>query len=143
MKENRIDNNQEEVKNNIKTNLVELRKASKLSKRDVANVLGVNENTYRIWEDPKRSSPKMHNLVKIAQIYNVSCDFLLRDNINSKSETVISKSVSASSPDDEKKRFLSSLDKYERLIVMKIRQLDIEERNKINDLIEKLLDEQK
>ncbi len=141
MKETRIDNNQEKVKNNIKTNIVELRKANKLSKRDVANVLGINENTYRIWEDPKRSSPKMHNLVKIAQIYNVSCDFLLNDNIND-TRTDIPKKVSASSPDDEKKKFLSSLDKYERLIVMKIRQLDPDERSKVNNLIEELLEEQ-
>ncbi len=138
---NRIDDYQEQVKKNIKTNLVELRKASKLSKRDVANALGINENTYRIWEDPNRSSPKMHNLVKIAQIYKVSCDFLLTDNTNSSAK--IPTKLNCDPEAEEKKKYLSSLDKYERIIVMKIRQLDMEERDKVNCLIEELLEEQK
>ena len=45
----------DEVKANIKKNISSLRKANKLTMREVAYVLNMNENTYRIWEDPTTS----------------------------------------------------------------------------------------
>ena len=128
----------EEVKQNIKKNITALRKANKLKMRDVAAAINVNENTYRIWEDPKRSCPKPYDILKLATIYNVSCDFIL-GNSELKSN-ILTVNASNGYESEDEKVYLSSLDRYEKLLVMCSRRLSLEEKEKIGEEIYKFLD---
>lgn len=128
----------EDIKNNIKTNLVLLRKENNLSKRDVANALNMNENTYRIWEDPKKSCPKPYDIYKIAQIYGVSVDFILTNH-----EAFNNKVASEKSGYNglDKNIYLVELDDYEKLLVLNVRTLTKEQQNQLNTYIHDLLSE--
>ena len=129
----------EQVKENIKRNIAALRIHNGLKKRDVANALGIKENTYRIWEDPSRSCPKPHDIVKLAAIYNVSCDFILNDN-----ETAPANQVACDSEYNvpKKKTYLTELDSFEKLLVMKARRLSPAGKQKIGEELSKLLEEE-
>ena len=55
--------------------IVRLRKKSGLSQKEVAGVLGVEQQTYSAYE---RGSSMMHikEFVRLAKLYNVSVDFI-------------------------------------------------------------------
>lgn len=56
--------------------LKELRKENNYSQYEIAELMGIVQVTYSHYELGKRSI-SIQNLVKIAQIYNVSTDYLL------------------------------------------------------------------
>lgn len=60
----------------IAEKLVELRKARRLSQQDIADQLGFPRGTYSIWESGQRR-PGLDSLIKIADFYSVSVDYLL------------------------------------------------------------------
>ncbi len=125
-----------EIKNSIKKNIVALRKKNKLKMREVARAIGVNENTYRIWEDPKRSCPKPSDIVKLAKLYNVSCDFILGSVAPSPRPSV--QAPNAYNLDEE--TYLSSLDSFERLLLLSVRRLNTEQKKDLIDEVRKMLD---
>ena len=125
-----------EIKNNIKKNIVLLRKKNKLKMREVARAIDVNENTYRIWEDPKRSCPKPSDIVRLAKLYNVSCDFILGNIAPAPRPSV--QSPNAYNLDEE--TYLSSLDSFERLLLLSVRRLNTEQKKDLIDDIRKMLD---
>lgn len=47
-----------------------------LTQAEVANRVGANESTYRMWE-LSASEPSSETLVKLAKLFNVSTDYLL------------------------------------------------------------------
>ena len=53
-----------------------LRRSSKLTQEQVAKYIGVKRVAYTAYE-AGRTSPSLENLVKIAQLYNVTTDMLL------------------------------------------------------------------
>jgi transcriptional regulator with XRE-family HTH domain len=56
--------------------LLELRKEKNISQATLANALGVSYSVICYWETD-RSEPTAPNIVKIAEFFNVSSDFLL------------------------------------------------------------------
>lgn len=56
--------------------LKEARKAARMTQAEVAKVLGVNQNTYSYWETGKTKIDNV-SLSKLAEIFNVSIDYLL------------------------------------------------------------------
>lgn len=60
----------------FQTALVEQRKLNRLTQRDVANHLGIAQSSYIRYENGK-AEPTLENLVKIADLFDVSTDYLL------------------------------------------------------------------
>ena len=56
--------------------LREIRKQKKLTQQNMADMLGISLNAYQKYEQAERS-PSLDCLVKIADIFNVSTDYLL------------------------------------------------------------------
>lgn len=56
--------------------LKEARKAARMTQTEVSKILGVNQNTYSYWENEKTKIDNV-SLAKLAEIYNVSIDYLL------------------------------------------------------------------
>lgn len=56
--------------------LKELRKQAKLTQVELAGKLGIVQSSYADWERGKKK-PTQDNLIKIAQVLNVSVDYLL------------------------------------------------------------------
>lgn len=56
--------------------LIEQRKINKLTQREVANVLGITQPSYIRYENGK-AEPSLENIVKLADLFDVSVDYLL------------------------------------------------------------------
>lgn len=56
--------------------LKELRKQAHLTQVQIAEKLGIGQSSYADWERGKKK-PTQENLVKIAQVFNVSIDYLI------------------------------------------------------------------
>lgn len=61
--------------------LKELRKQAHLTQVELAKLLGIGQSSYADWERGKKK-PTQGNLVKIAQILNVSVDYLVGNSDN-------------------------------------------------------------
>lgn len=118
------------IRNNIKNNLRSLREANNLKMRDVANALGIKENTYRVWEDKSKDTvPKTDSMVEISKIFNVSIDFLTRSESENKRNSL---SFSASTDNSVYgDKYLNELTNEEKIAVMKLRRLSSADRQKI------------
>ena len=62
---------------NFSTKLKKLREEKKMKQQEVADKLGIARTTYASYEQGKRE-PDHETLIKIADYYNVTIDFLLR-----------------------------------------------------------------
>lgn len=60
----------------FRTNLIELRKLNHLTQRQMAERLGISQPSYIRYENGK-AEPTLANLAKIADIFDVSVDYLL------------------------------------------------------------------
>lgn len=60
----------------FRKNIYELRKLNRFTQREVAQRLGVSQPSYIRYENGS-AEPTLENLVKIADLYDVSVDFLL------------------------------------------------------------------
>ena len=60
----------------FRKNIYELRKLNRFTQREVAQRLGISQPSYIRYEDGS-AEPTLENLVKIADLYDVSVDFLL------------------------------------------------------------------
>ncbi|MEK4973605.1 helix-turn-helix transcriptional regulator [Niallia sp. FSL R7-0648] len=56
--------------------LLKLRKEAKKTQEDIANLLGITRPAYTAYESGKRQ-PDYDSLIKLAEYYDVSLDFLL------------------------------------------------------------------
>ena len=65
--------------------LKKLRKQEQLTQVDVAEKLGISQPAYASWERGVKK-PTQENLVKIAQILNVSVDYLVGNSDNTEDE---------------------------------------------------------
>lgn len=65
--------------------LKDLRKQAELTQVDVAGKLGISQQAYASWERGVKK-PTQDNLVKIAQILNVSVDYLVANSENKDDE---------------------------------------------------------
>lgn len=53
-----------------------LRKEKKLTQKKIAELIGISQGSYANWENGKRE-PSLENVVKLANILNISIDYLL------------------------------------------------------------------
>ncbi|MGE5544680.1 MAG: helix-turn-helix domain-containing protein [Bacillota bacterium] len=60
----------------IGARLVELRKKKGLSQAALSKQLGINRSTYAEWEIGRRR-PELDSLIKLAEFYGISTDFIL------------------------------------------------------------------
>ena len=60
----------------FRKNIYELRKLNRFTQREVAQRLGISQPSYNRYENGS-AEPTLENLVKIADLYDVSVDFLL------------------------------------------------------------------
>lgn len=60
----------------FRKNIYELRKLNRFTQREVAQHLGISQPSYIRYENGS-AEPTLENLVKIADLYDVSVDFLL------------------------------------------------------------------
>ncbi len=60
----------------IETNLKEARETLKMTQKEIATLLGIDQRTYSHYENGDRRIPIIH-IVKLAKFYNVSSDYLL------------------------------------------------------------------
>lgn len=58
--------------------LLRLRTQNRLSQEDVADKLGVSRQSVQKWES-NQSEPGLQSIVALSRLFDVSCDFLLRD----------------------------------------------------------------
>ncbi len=131
-------NNDAIIHQRIKKNIKRLRDENGLTRRDVSKILGTKENTYRIWEDEKSETlPKAALLSEIAKIYNVSINFLYRN--EKENESYI---LNASTPDNSiyGEKYLSELSSEEKIMIMKIRRMTNADRDKVKELIGDIVD---
>lgn len=59
--------------------IYELRKSSHLSQEQLAEKIGVSRQSISKWESGE-SSPELERLIVLSQVFNVSTDYLLKDN---------------------------------------------------------------
>ena len=129
------------VRINIKNNIRRLREANGLKMREVAAALGIKENTYRVWEDKsKETVPKADGLVELSKIFNVSLDFLVKNERENLENMQLS--LSTSYPDGiYGDKYLNELTAEEKISVMKMRRMTTADRKKIHELIDRILEE--
>lgn len=60
----------------FRKNIYELRKLNRFTQREFAQRLGISQPSYIRYENGS-AEPTLENLVKIADLYDVSVDFLL------------------------------------------------------------------
>lgn len=60
-------------------NLILLRKQNNKTQADIAKILNVATNTY-CWYEKEKSEPNIETLIKLADYYNVSLDYLVGRN---------------------------------------------------------------
>lgn len=61
------------------TRLVQLRKQNKMSQEKLAKMLGISRSTVAMWEN-NTNEPDNETIIKIANIFNVTTDYLLGTN---------------------------------------------------------------
>lgn len=64
------------MKNNLGLNLAKLRKKNRYSRKEIAQILGVNEMTVGAYERGEKNPP-IDRIIKIAELFKVSIDILV------------------------------------------------------------------
>lgn len=120
--------------------LKELRKSVCMTQDDVAMLLGMNRTSFSKYENGA-ANPPLAVLRKLAKLYAVPLESLIVDDV--------SKNFVNSADTDELlgdfdikdiSMFFSKLTPDERMIILKMRMLNDEDRNKVLDLIDKNLE---
>ncbi len=62
--------------NSVGTRIRELRAEKKLSQAELGEILSVSQDTISLWENCK-SLPTVEIILKLSEIFEVSCDYLL------------------------------------------------------------------
>jgi len=123
----------------IRQNLIYYRKKLKLSQDLVAEELGVTRATYANYE--KRSNPPHYVIAKLSRMYRIPLETFYIDNELEEAKRPLY--VSASGNGIYGERHFTELSDYEKLLVMKVRQLNKEDRDKLNKMIKELLPKDK
>ncbi len=66
--------------------ILELRKQKKLTQQNIADFLGISQRAYANYENNK-NEPNITTLIKLANYYNVSLDYLLERDFQGGFET--------------------------------------------------------
>lgn len=60
----------------LSNNLKHLRKARKLTQKQIADIFCINQSTYDAWEN-RNIEPSIDKLIEISNFYNISVDELI------------------------------------------------------------------
>ena len=74
-----------EIKKNISSNLVTLRKINNYKQSEIAKKLNYSDKTISKWETGE-VMPSIQNLVELCKLYNVTLDEIISTNLTSKSQ---------------------------------------------------------
>ncbi|MGN0532518.1 MAG: helix-turn-helix transcriptional regulator [Eubacterium sp.] len=124
------------LRDNLKNNLICLRKGNKMTQQQVADLLGIERSTYTSWESG-RSLPKPAQFVNLSQIFNVSFEFLTQSPferpliVNAKEKPYDSKIYGDS--------YVSELNDYERAIVLKLRMMNAADKKSVEEYIQSII----
>ena len=122
------------------TNLRHLRCHCGITQKQIADLLDIDRSTYSYYETG-RTKPDVDMIVKLANIYNVSCDDLLGRSVDMKFESV--EWLSAEKPGYtilHKSLSLGDLDRGEQDLILLFRQFTEREKKEFFDLArEKML----
>ena len=70
--------------------IVEARKANNLTQEQLAELMGVTRQSISRWEQ-NQAYPEMEKILRLSDILNISCDYLLKDNVTRKNDSAIDK----------------------------------------------------
>lgn len=132
------------INENVKNNLRRLRKLNGLKQEDVANALSLNDpSTYRSWEIG-RACPKINTIIQIANMYKISVDeiVLSEEELKAKKENNTAKLVASPNQYNDDvygDSHIGELDKFDKVILLKIHQLNKKDKQKLAEYIDKLV----
>ena len=132
----------EESKENIqiiKKNIKRLRELNGLTMRQISTILGVKENSYRIWEDPNGSCPKPHYIIELAKVFNVTPNELMLEENSYSGGYAVNSHKDAYSHDIYGDNHLTELSNSEKIILMSLRRLSSQDKGKVSQYIAELL----
>lgn len=116
----------------LKDTLKELRKNGHLSQQQVADILQINRSTYAYYETGK-SKPKLSTLKKLAAIYGISIDSLLGREEEFDEVAVSSTPYDAGWKADTQ---VSALSAFEQAVLLKLRLMNREQKEKLLSYID-------
>ncbi len=70
--------------------IVEARKANNMTQEQLAELMGVTRQSISRWEQ-NQAYPEIEKILRLSDILNVSCDYLLKENETSKNNNIIAK----------------------------------------------------
>lgn len=121
------------IKNNIKKCLIAFREKNDIKQKDMADALNMDYSTYRSWESG-RSAPKHFMLLRLSKLMGISIDELLNGG-------QIADEIRSDDDDIYGDKYLSQLSREEKILVMKIRQLNTDDKTAVTDYINDLTKE--
>lgn len=86
--------------------IIDLRKKQGLSQEELAQKIGVSRQSVSKWEGAQ-STPDMNKIPALSEVFGVSTDYLLKDDIASPGEAPLQGSDPALSADEERLRPVS------------------------------------
>ncbi|MCD7732602.1 MAG: helix-turn-helix domain-containing protein [Oscillospiraceae bacterium] len=116
----------QERKELIAINLKALREGNNLSRKEVAEAIGINTQTYATYERG-RNEPPIEILLRLAMYYEVTLDFLVQRDNRAKDSLTMSKQLDGANQE------LSELSK-----ALASKEMDAEQKEQLEDMIEKL-----
>lgn len=132
------------INENVKSNLKRLREINNLRQEDVANALCLNDSsTYRSWETG-RACPKLNMIIQIANMYKISVDEIVLSEEELKAKKENSNTSFVASPNPYKGEVygdshIGELDNFDKVILLKIHQLNKKDKDKLAEFIDKLI----
>ena len=112
----------EERKEIIKRNIIELREGNNLSQKETAELLEINQQTYNAYETG-RTTPPTEILVRMSYLYEIPVDIIIdRDNINRDTE--------------QQRKTLEAYEKEIKTLKNKLSEANPEDKEKILKFIE-------
>ena len=134
--------NKSAINETISDNIIHLRQQYGMSKKEVAETLGVKPNTYRVWESANgKNGVKNYYLLQLAKVYGVTVDYLMHPHGDTAeaAEAVVFNTTEKDAVYGDKS--ITDLSNHERISIMQMRRLSTADRQKVNDLVASLLDE--
>lgn len=112
------------------------RKKSNLTQQQVADALGMNRSTYAYYETGT-TRPKINTLQSLARLYNTNVDLLLDSAVSGEDEVL-------NSPDKFEKWYMddkfNQLSDFEQAILLRVRLMDVNEKKKLMEYLDKFFD---
>jgi len=95
----------EEIKMKFHDKLIKLRKNKGISQEELAEMMDVSRQAISRWE-LSSTLPDVPNLLKISEIFDVSADYLIRDDYEADNNTFVSQGIKTSESGNSKLHYL-------------------------------------